>query len=77
MIWYTLMPFELMFPQDATAEEQTQPMTVLYNNIPILVEQVSPMEYKVVRVISTDPAHFMDESCGPGQILSMNTFVNP
>ncbi|MDN4523397.1 YlzJ-like family protein [Fictibacillus fluitans] len=76
MIWYTIMPLELMFPQEATAEDQGQPVTVLYNNIPLLVEQVSPMEYKVVRVISTDPAHFMDDSCGPGQILSMNSFVN-
>ncbi|MDN4073382.1 YlzJ-like family protein [Fictibacillus terranigra] len=71
MTWYTLMPHELMFPdgqngQSAQNSVQTQ---MLYKNIPVLVEQISPLEYKVVRVMSTDPAHFMNDDCCPGQIL--------
>lgn len=71
MTWYTLMPSELMFPEDGTSQNPQQ-TTMLYNDIPVIVEQLSPLEYRVVRVISTDPQHFMDEKCCPGQILSID-----
>ncbi|MCK6257067.1 YlzJ-like family protein [Fictibacillus sp. KIGAM418] len=76
MTWYTLMPHELMFPegQEGQSAENSVQSTMLFNDIPVLVEQISPMEYKVVRVISTDPAHFMNADCCPGQILRAGHF---
>ncbi|KZE65928.1 hypothetical protein AWM68_05985 [Fictibacillus phosphorivorans] len=66
MIWYTMQPYELMFPEEGN--EQTMQNVILYNDVPVLVERTGD-ETKIVQVLSTDPSHFLLEECQPGMVL--------
>jgi hypothetical protein len=68
MILYTTVPQELVFPTEQdTFSQQTM---VEWQGIPLLVEQ-SEQQYRVVRVMSSDPAHYLNEQICPGQYLQM------
>ncbi|MFC7372228.1 YlzJ-like family protein [Fictibacillus iocasae] len=67
-MWYTMMPKELMFPE-AEGSEQAVQNIMLYNNIPVLIEKEDHSSYRIVRVLSTDPAHFLLDDCQPGSII--------
>jgi YlzJ-like protein len=66
MTWYTMQPYELMFPE-AGNDQNTQNL-ILYNNVPVLVEREGD-ETKIVQILSTDPSHFLLEDCQPGMVL--------
>ncbi|MGM0846709.1 MAG: YlzJ-like family protein [Bacillota bacterium] len=68
MILYTTVPQEMIFPTDEKAYSQQTIME--WQGIPVLVEQ-SEHQYRVVRVMSSDPAHYLNEQVGPGQYLQM------
>jgi hypothetical protein len=69
MILYTMMPQELIYP---TAENEFgKQMMVQYNGIPLLVEQTEDNSYQVLRVMSSDPNHYLDERCCPGAKFSL------
>ena len=71
MILYTMMPQESIFP---TREEQVTSSTQLmlsYNGIPVLAEQAGGMDYQIVRVMSTDPSHFLNSECMPGTKITI------
>ncbi|PLR94778.1 YlzJ-like family protein [Bacillus sp. T33-2] len=67
MILYTMMPQELVYPGDGEATSQTM---ISYNGIPLLAELTDEHEYRVVRVLSTDPAHYLQPYCTPGSKIS-------
>ncbi|WP_409253754.1 YlzJ-like family protein [Bacillus sp. SCS-153A] len=68
MILHTTVPQELIFPTEQGAFSQ---QTVIeYQGIPLLVEQ-SQQQYRVVRVMSSNPAHYLNEQICPGQYLQM------
>lgn len=69
MILYTSMPHELVFPTEA-AEYSKQTM-VTHNGIPLLVEMEGSRDCTVIRVMSSDPAHFMDEKYTPGTKITL------
>ncbi|MGF2615710.1 ribonuclease [Rossellomorea vietnamensis] len=68
MILYTTVPQEMIFP----AEESTysQQMVIEWQGIPLLVEQ-SEQQYRVVRVMSSNPDHYLNDQICPGQYLQM------
>lgn len=66
MILYTIVPQDLMFPADVN--EFNGHMMMEYQGIPILVQQVEN-NYRVVRVMSSDPSHFLNHSVCPGEII--------
>ncbi len=68
MILYTLTPPEMIYPNDNSAPTQQK----IYNldGIPLLVESDVEGAYRVVRVMSSDPAHYLDERCTPGAKIS-------
>lgn len=68
MILHTTVPQELIFPTEQDA--YSQQTVVEWQGIPLLVEQ-SQQQYRVVRVMSSDPAHFLNEEICPGQYLQM------
>ncbi|KKB38918.1 hypothetical protein QY97_01161 [Bacillus thermotolerans] len=43
---------------------------VNWKGIPLMVERAEN-QYKVIRIMSTDPVHYLDESIAPGQFISM------
>jgi hypothetical protein len=68
MILYTMMPNELIFPPESPMEEKTS--LINYQGIPLLVEKTEGLDYRIIRVFSTDPQHFLDERFSPGAKIS-------
>lgn len=68
MILYTMMPQELIFPVQEQAEQKMQLVT--YQGVPLMVEKTAEMDYRVVRLVSTDPMHYLDNRFSPGTKIS-------
>lgn len=68
MILYTMMPYELVFPYETDAFQNQQMIT--YKGIPLLVELTDQQNLQVIRILSSDPQHFMDERICPGAKIS-------
>ena len=68
MILYTMMPQELIFPCEA-AEFSKQQM-VTFQGIPLMVMQADHQNVQVLRILSSDPQHFLDERICPGSKIS-------
>ncbi|WML39110.1 YlzJ-like family protein [Neobacillus sp. OS1-2] len=68
MILYTIMPNELVFPYEAETTSKQQTMT--YQGIPLLVECADPQNVQVLRILSSDPQHFMNDQIYPGAKIS-------
>jgi hypothetical protein len=68
MILYTMMPQELIFPVQEHNEAQT--MLVTYQGVPLMVERTEEQDYRVVRVVSTDPQHYLNNQISPGTKIS-------
>jgi hypothetical protein len=71
MILYTMMPPELIFPYQP--ESLSNQQMVSYQGIPLLVELKDGQHVEVIRILSTDPQHYLDSQICPGAKIS---FVN-
>lgn len=69
MILYTMLPYELVFPCDSDLYNKQH--TIIWNGIPLLVEQADPQTVQVVRILSSDPQHFLDDRLIPGTKISL------
>ncbi len=71
MILYTSMPQELIFQPEESAFARQKFLS--FEGIPVLAEAVGdmPQEYTVIRVMSTDPNHFLDDRCMPGSKITI------
>lgn len=69
MILYTMLPYELVFPYEADIFQKQK--TIMYNDIPVIVEQTDSQTLQIVRVLSSDPKHFLDERLTPGSKISL------
>lgn len=70
MILYTSMPQEYIFPPDN--EEYSKQLTVDIDGGQLILEQVTSTEYKVVRLLSTDPMNFLNENYSPGKMVHLS-----
>jgi hypothetical protein len=68
MILYTMMPEELIYPNDPDAFNRQQ--TVTYQGVSLLVELSDAQNVQVVRILSSDPQHYLDERICPGTKIS-------
>jgi len=68
MILYTMMPNELVFPDEAEVASKQQMIT--YQGIPLIVEFSDQQYLQVIRILSSDPQHFMNERIYPGAKIS-------
>ncbi len=68
MILYTMMPEELVFPTQE--QDFAKHQLVSYQGVPLLVERTEDHSYRVIRVMSTDPKHFLNDSFCPGSKIS-------
>jgi hypothetical protein len=69
MILYTMMPQELIYPTND--QDYSKPIMIQYEGIPLLVEQSTDNCYQVIRIMSSDPSHFLDSRCSPGTKISL------
>lgn len=70
MTLYTMMPHELIFPQEVGAAPKQQ--MINYQGIPLLVEFTDQQNVQVIRVLSSDPQHYLDERICPGAKISFS-----
>jgi hypothetical protein len=71
MILYTMMPQELIFPAENSTTQTPKQWMVNYQGIPLMVEMSEGQSAEVIRVLSTDPQHFMDNRVAPGSKISL------
>ncbi|WP_257351485.1 YlzJ-like family protein [Pseudalkalibacillus decolorationis] len=69
MILYTMMPSEAIFQTNPSEYEKHS--VIEMNGIPVMVERLEDQSCKVVRMMSTDPNHYMQTNLQPGTILKM------
>lgn len=72
MILYTMIPYEQVFPE--SGEMSANHVMLSYKGIPVMAEWTEHHEYRVIRVMSTDPNHYMDPDCMPGSKISLQQF---
>ncbi|MED1469510.1 YlzJ-like family protein [Bacillus salipaludis] len=70
MILYTMMPQELIFPSETEAFSKQQ--MINYQGVPLLVDMMDPQNVQVIRVLSSDPQHFLDDRFCPGAKISFS-----
>jgi hypothetical protein len=68
MILYTSMPTEQIFPVSQDAYEQQS--VISYKGADVIVEKVTDGEFRIVRLLSTNPDHFLDQTYMPGQMIT-------
>ncbi|MEK3886917.1 YlzJ-like family protein [Bacillus sp. FSL K6-3431] len=66
MILHTIIPAELIFPEKQ--ENFSKQITLTRNGVPMIVEQSGHM-YKIVRIMSSDPADYLNGDLHPGTII--------
>jgi YlzJ-like protein len=69
VILYTTMPLELIFPYEGESSSNQQ--MVSYQGIPLLVESADGQNAQVIRILSTDPQHYLDNQICPGAKISL------
>lgn len=67
MILYTPIPSEMIFPEDDSHFAKQQ--TVEIDGGLLVVEPTSTDEYKIVRLISSDPSLYLNQKYYPGQMI--------
>lgn len=68
MILYTMTPPEQVFATDQ--EAYNKQMTVPCEAGSLMVEQQEDGEYRIIRLLSSDPNAFLNPAYEPGTILS-------
>jgi hypothetical protein len=67
MILYTVVPNDLVFPTDGS--EFSGQMMMDYQGVPLLVQQ-EENNYRIIRVMSSDPAHYLNDQLCPGEFIN-------
>jgi len=68
MILYTMMPPELIFANETGQDSKQQ--IVNYQGISLLVEPSDQQMVQVIRILSSDPQHYLDGRVCPGAKIS-------
>jgi hypothetical protein len=69
MTLYSIMPYELVYPPN---EEDFQKQKIIeMNGVSVLVNEQSPGEHYVVRVMSSNPQDYLCEQFTPGCKISL------
>jgi hypothetical protein len=69
MIIYTPVPPEVLWYQQ---NEEIQLVEGIVQGIPVQLKIADGKNAVVERILSTDPAHFLNNSCQPGSEISSN-----
>ncbi|MEH7419417.1 YlzJ-like family protein [Neobacillus drentensis] len=69
MILYTMMPNELIFPIEQMEESKQKLIT--YQGVSMVVEQTDSDYFEVIRILSSDPQHYLNQQIRPGSKISL------
>lgn len=67
MILYTMMPHEYIFPTDH--EMFLSQKVIPCESGQLIVEQVNPNQYRIVRLISSNAHDYLNDKYTPGTII--------
>lgn len=67
MILWTVMPIEFVTGQEQVSTPYEE---IDYHGVKVMIERQSANECRIVRLLSTDPSHFLRSDLQPGHILS-------
>ena len=67
MILWTVLPVELVLAGEEKVAEYEE---MEYAGVAVQVEKLSPLECRIVRILSTDPADFLRDDIQPGLVLT-------
>lgn len=70
MILYTMMPQELIYQSNESDYEKQR--VVSFEGIPVLVNMEDGKNCTVIRIMSSDPAHYLHETCFPGAKITLS-----
>lgn len=73
MILWTVMPLELVLGEESFTNTYEE---IDYEGIKVLVERTAATECRIVRLLSTDPSHFLRPELQPGCTLSYKPVWN-
>jgi cyanophycinase-like exopeptidase len=68
MIHYCSIPQELIYYNEKDYAKQS---VIDMNGVSLVVEQVGGDQCRIVRLLSTDPNHYLDSKLSPGQMLTL------
>lgn len=71
MILYTMMPHELIYPNDEY--DFGKQMEITHDGIPLMVERTEDADYRIIRILSSNPAHYLDSRYMPGAKISIHS----
>lgn len=69
MILYTTVPQELIFPQDES--QFTKQINIDIKEGQLVIEAMENQQFRVVRLISSDPMAYLNENYTPGKMISL------
>lgn len=69
MILYTTVPQELIFPPDVA--QFSKQMNIDINEGQLVIEEMENQQFRVVRLISSDPMAYLNENYAPGKMISL------
>ncbi|MED3646227.1 YlzJ-like family protein [Halalkalibacterium halodurans] len=67
MILYTMVPYESIFYEDTQPSGNVR--TIDVDGAMVIVEEMSSSEYRVVRLISSNPRHYLESRFAPGTVI--------
>ncbi|WLR52392.1 YlzJ-like family protein [Bacillus tianshenii] len=70
MIHYTYLPQELIFPADEKAYSNQSVVT--HNGVQMIVEYTSSSQCRIVRLLSSDPNHYLNQNYAPGTMMNLS-----
>lgn len=70
MILHTIVPQELIF-QSSVEQSGEMAEMIFYDGIPLVVESVDGSSYRINKILSTDPNHFLRADIVPGQVIQL------
>ncbi|SDF76421.1 YlzJ-like family protein [Sporolituus thermophilus] len=72
MILWTVMPLEIVLEG---LDAQPNYEEIDYNGLTVVVERLSPVQCRVIRIISTDPQDYLRSDLQPGTVLTYQPVV--
>ncbi|WNF35394.1 YlzJ-like family protein [Bacillaceae bacterium IKA-2] len=69
MTLYTTVPQELIFPYDES--QFAKQMNIDIKEGQLVIEAMENQQFRVVRLISSDPMAFLNENYTPGKMISL------
>lgn len=64
---YTILPEEMIFPNEQSKEQESIEIDGGF----LIVEKTHETEYKVVRLVSSNPSHYLNENYAPGRLIQL------